>query len=244
VVKPEINGVPTLEVRNLEAGYGSSVVLQGISLEINRGEIVTILGVNGAGKTTTLRSILGFTTLKGGSIWLDGQEITGLKTSQIIRRGVGYVPEDKSIFPSLTVRENLEMGAYTTSGSVLKTNMEQVFDLFPRLAERYTQKSRTLSGGERRMLGIGRALMADPKVLLLDEPSLGLAPLIVQAMFQQIKKINELGVTILVVEQNVKQALEIAERGYILEMGQIQGQGLRRQLLSNDEIRKAYLGEE
>jgi len=244
VANLEVNAAPALEVRDLEAGYGDSVILHGISLKINKGEIVTILGANGAGKTTTLRSILGFTSLKCGSVWLDGQEITSLKTSQIIRRGVGFVPEDKSIFPSLTVLENLEMGAYTTSRSLLKINKDRVFDLFPRLAERYKQKSRTLSGGERKMLGIGRALMADPDVLLLDEPSLGLAPLIVQAMFKQIKKINEMNVTILIVEQNVKQALEIAERGYILEMGQIQGQGHRQELLSNDEIRKTYLGEE
>lgn len=242
-MKQDTGSVPILEIRDLEAGYGGSIVLHRITLTICKGEIVTILGANGAGKTTILRSVLGLTTLKNGSIRLHGEEISGLKTSQIVRRGVGIVPEDKSVFPSLTVRENLEMGAYTASASALKSNLGRVLDLFPRLAERYTQKARTLSGGERKMLGIGRALMADPELLLLDEPSLGLAPLVVPAIFNQVSKINELGVTVLVVEQNAKQALDVAERGYILETGLIRGKGSRQELLTNEEVRRAYLGE-
>jgi branched-chain amino acid transport system ATP-binding protein len=243
VAMQDSGGVPILEIRDLEAGYGRSVVLHGISLTINKGEIVTILGANGAGKTTILRSVLGLTNLNSGSIWLNGEEITGLKASQIVRRGVGFVPEEKSVFPSMTVRENLEMGAYATSSSALKPNLSRVLDLFPRLGERDTQKARTLSGGERKMLGIGRALMGSPDVLLLDEPSLGLAPLVVPDIFNQVGRINELGVTVLIVEQNARQALDVAGRGYVLETGQIRGQGSRQQLLANEEVRKAYLGE-
>ena len=235
---------PALEIRELHAGYRQSVVLHGISLQVKRGEIVTILGANGAGKTTALRSIMGLTTLRTGDIQLNGKRIVGLKPNQIVRWGIGFVPEEKSVFPSMTVRENLQMGAYTVAATVHHQNMDKVLELFPPLAERINQKARTLSGGERKMLGIGRALMADPQVLLLDEPSLGLAPLMVQTVFQQIRRVNELGVTVLVVEQNALRALEIAQRGYVLELGQIRGEGTSTELLADENVRKAYLGEE
>jgi len=235
--------VPLLEIRNLKAGYGETQVLHGISLTIEGGEIVAMVGANGAGKTTTLRSILGFTTLRSGSVWFKGQEITDLPAHNIVNLGLGYVPQDNKVFPSLTVRENLEMGGYHLSGAELKTNVERALNLFPVLEQRMRQKARTLSGGERQMLAVSRGLMTNPDMLLLDEPSLGMAPLIVIALFKQIQMVHDTGVTVFLVEQNAQRALNIAHRGYILELGQIRGTGSGQQLLADAEVRKAYMGE-
>jgi len=238
----DLGGNPLLEILDLQAGYGKSQVLKGLSLTVRSGEIVALVGANGAGKTTILRSILGFTTRTAGSIWFKGEEITHLSAHRIVQRGLGCVPQDGKVFPSLTVRDNLEMGGYDVSGAQLKTNLELVFNLFPVLRERIVQKARTLSGGERQMLGIGRGLMTNPELLLLDEPSLGLAPIVLAAVFEQIKTIHQTGVTVLVTEQNAQRALEIADRGYILEFGKLCGEGSGRQLLEDENVRRAYLG--
>jgi len=235
--------MPLLEMRNITAGYGKSEVLHGVSLRVERGEIVTMVGANGAGKTTTLRSIFGFTTLSSGSIWYRGQEITNWRAHKIVGLGLAYVPQDNKVFPSLTVRENLEMGGFSLPASESKTNRERVLDLFPRLRERIGQKARTLSGGERQMLAVARGLMTNPEMLVLDEPSLGLAPQLVASVFEQIQNVHDMGVTVFVVEQNAQRALEIAHRAYILEFGQIRGEGSGQELLADDEVRKAYLGE-
>jgi branched-chain amino acid transport system ATP-binding protein len=243
-MQQDTGNVPMLEMRELVAGYGNSVILKGLSMSVMNGEIVALVGANGAGKTTTLRTILGFTTRKGGSVRFKGQDITGLRAYQIVRGGLAYVPQDDKIFPSLTVRENLEMGGYIMSVADLKTNMEHVLNLFPILEGRFTQKAGTLSGGERQMLAIGRGLMASPDIVLLDEPSLGLAPLIVSAVFEHVQAIHEAGVTVLIAEQNARAVLGIADRGYILEFGEIRGEGSARHLLANEEVQKAYLGVE
>lgn len=234
-----------LELNELHTYYGHIHALKGITVEVNKGEIVTLVGANGAGKSTTLRTISGMIKPKRGSILLNGTSIAGMPAHQIAAAGVGHVPEGRRIFPQLTVLENLEVGAWNVrSRSDIQTRMDEVFELFPRLYERKLQKGGTLSGGEQQMLAIGRALMADPNVLLLDEPSMGLAPVLVETIFEIIVRINQQGKTILLVEQNALMALEIAHRGYVLQTGQIVLQDSAKNLMANEAVRKAYLGED
>ena len=233
-----------LELKDLHTFYGHIHALKGINLEVNEGEIVTLVGANGAGKSTTLRTISGMIKPKRGSVRLAGKDISGMKSHQVTALGVCHVPEGRRIFPLLTVRENIEIGAWAVkSRAEIDERMEHVFTLFPRLKERIFQKGGTLSGGEQQMLAIGRALMASPKVLLLDEPSMGLAPVLVEAIFEIIKEINSHGTTILLVEQNALMALEIAGRGYVLQTGEIVLSDKASTLMTNEMVRRAYLGE-
>lgn len=232
-----------LKIRNLKAWYGSINALKGIDLDVNEGEIVTLIGANGAGKSTTLKSISGLIKQVEGEIIYQGRNILGIPAHKIVEMGICQVPEGRRIFGNLTVRENLLMGAYTVNDrKKIEEKMEKVFSIFPRLKERINQLGGTLSGGEQQMLAIGRALMSEPKLLLLDEPSLGLAPFLVMEIFKIIKEINEQGTTILLVEQNAHMALQIAHRGYVLETGRIVLSGSSSDLANNEEIKKAYLG--
>ena len=232
-----------LEVDNIDARYGRINALTGVSLHVDEGEIVTLIGANGAGKTTTLRSISGLVKIVSGSIRFQGKDLGKSTPDQIVRLGVGHSPEGRRVFPRMTVRENLELGAYTrTSKKEIADDMEQVLTTFPRLKERYEQKAGTMSGGEQQMLAMGRALMSRPKVLLLDEPSLGLSPLLVQTIFGVIKDINKRGTTVLLIEQNARQALAIASRGYVLEVGKIAFSGPSAELMSSEAVQAAYLG--
>jgi branched-chain amino acid transport system ATP-binding protein len=233
-----------LKLDNIKTYYGNIQALKGISLEVNEGEIITLIGANGAGKSTTLMSICGIVSPWEGDVILNGENITKLSPDRIVTKGVIQVPEGRRIFPFLTVQENLDMGAFLRKDKVqVKRDNEYMFELFPRLAERRNQQGGTLSGGEQQMLAISRALMGDPKILLLDEPSLGLAPIIVQQIFGIIKKINEeQKTTIFLVEQNAFQALKIAHRGYVMETGNITLTDSAENLLANDEVRRAYLG--
>ncbi len=233
---------PVLELVDLEVRYGSVPALRGISLVVERGEIVTLLGANGAGKTTTLRTISGLHRAHSGSIRFNGRPIQALAAHDVVGVGVGHVPEGRRIFPRMNVLENLEMGAYRRRGE-LKDDLERIFGLFPVLGERRRQDGGTLSGGEQQMLAIGRAMMSHPDVLLLDEPSMGLAPLVVKAIFSIIDQIRADGTTILLVEQNATQALQLADRGYVLENGDIVMSGPASQILGDQRIRAAYLGE-
>ncbi len=231
-----------LEVRDVHTFYGHIEALKGVSLDVRRGEIVTIIGANGAGKTTLLMTICGDPRAASGRIVFDGEDITDLPTWEIVHRGIAHAPEGRRIFPRMTVLENLRMGATVNGEKHFEEDVEQVFQLFPRLRERQHQRGGTLSGGEQQMLCIGRALMARPKLLLLDEPSLGLAPNLVQQIFRAIVEINRTrGLTILLVEQNAFQALRIAHRGYVLATGEVVLQGSGRELLANPEVRAAYL---
>ncbi|MDR3590631.1 MAG: ABC transporter ATP-binding protein [Negativicutes bacterium] len=234
-----------LKVENLHTYYGNIHALKGISLEVSAGEIVTLIGSNGAGKTTTVKTIAGLLPSADGYVEFDGQDISETAPDKIVRAGISLVPEGRQVFPYMTVLENLEMGAYTRSGGAagLKESFDQVYQLFPKLWERRRQQAGTLSGGEQQMLAIGRALMAKPKLLLLDEPSLGLSPLLVESIFSLIKEINRQGMPVLLIEQNARMALMIAHRGYILETGRILLSDAAGELLSRDEVRKAYLGE-
>jgi branched-chain amino acid transport system ATP-binding protein len=232
----------TLEISNLSTGYGKSEVLHGISMRVGTGEIVTMVGANGAGKSTTLRSVFGLTDIRGGAITFNGQNIAGLRPHKVVTLGLALVPQERSIFPSLTVQENLEMGGYTMDHHRLHERTERVFEQFPRLRERHRQKAGTLSGGERQMLAIGRGLMTDPELLMLDEPSLGLAPKIVEVVFEQIQLIHQSGTTIFLVEQNARRALSIADRAYVLELGRIRYHGSGQELLNDPEVQRAYLG--
>ncbi len=233
-----------MELRNVCTYYGNIQALRNISLSIEEGEIVTLIGANGAGKTTTLMSICGITSIRSGEILLDGVDISRQSPHKIVAMGLSQVPEGRRIFPQLTVAENLDMGAFLRDNKVLvKADLEEVFELFPRLAERRNQQGGTLSGGEQQMLAISRALMARPRILLLDEPSLGLAPLIVHNIFEIIKRINEeRQTTIFLVEQNANMALKIANKGYVLQNGSIKMADSAENLLANAEVRKAYLG--
>jgi branched-chain amino acid transport system ATP-binding protein len=233
-----------MELKNVNTYYGNIQALKDISLSVEEGEIVTLIGANGAGKTTTLMSICGITTIRGGSIILGGVDISKESPHKIVAMGVSQVPEGRRIFPQLTVLENLDMGAFLrTDKEGIQRDLEWVFELFPRLAERKSQAGGTLSGGEQQMLAISRAIMARPKILLLDEPSLGLAPLIVQHIFEIIKRINEENkTTIFLVEQNANMALKIANKGYVLQNGRIKMSDTSANLLANEEVRKAYLG--
>ena len=232
-----------LEVRDLHVYYGEIHALKGISFSVRQGEIVTLLGNNGAGKTTTLRTLSGLLAARGGDVQLEGASLLGTAPHDVVLKGVTHVPEGRRIFNRLTVVENLEMGAYTRGDSGIGQDMERVFTVFPRLKERRTQVAGTLSGGEQQMLAIGRALMAKPRLLLLDEPSMGLAPVLVEQIFETVLTINRQGVTILLVEQNAAMALSIAERGYVLETGRLALEGRARELADNPEVRRAYLGE-
>jgi len=229
------------EIKDLEVSYGSIAAIKGISLEVHKGEIVTILGANGAGKTTTMRTISQLLKAKSGSIKFKGQELTQLPAHKIVKLGISQSPEGRRVFGILTVEENLMLGAFVKS-KMNKETLEWVYHLFPRLEERRKQLAGTLSGGEQQMLAIGRSLMSDPEMLLLDEPSLGLAPILVKAIFEQIKIIANKGLTVLLVEQNAKAALKLADRGYVLDVGKIALSGTSAELLASEKIQEAYLG--
>ena len=234
-----------LELKDVHTYYGNIHALKGISLKVDDGEIVTLIGSNGAGKSTTLRTIQGIIRPRHGTIILDGVALEKLPPHEIVARGVAQSPEGRLIFPRMTVMENLEMGAYARKDQGgIKADAERVFTLFPRLKERISQKGGTLSGGEQQMLAMGRALMARPRVMLLDEPSMGLAPILVEQIFKIIQELNQQGTTILLVEQNARMALSIAHRGYVLQTGEIRLQGPAAQLREDEEVRKTYLGEE
>jgi branched-chain amino acid transport system ATP-binding protein len=235
---------PVLELHDVHTYYGSIQALKGISLEVHEGEVVTLLGANGAGKSTTLRSINGLNRPRQGSIRFQGRDITSVPAHQIVKRGIAQSPEGRRLFPRMTVVENLEMGAFQRSDrAAIRADMDHVFELFPRLQERREQKAGTMSGGEQQMCAIGRALMARPKLLLLDEPSLGLAPIFVERIFDIIRQINQEGTSILLVEQNALMALDAADRGYVLETGRIVLADRADALKTNEEVRKTYLGE-
>jgi branched-chain amino acid transport system ATP-binding protein len=235
---------PLLEVENVETFYGSIQALKGISLEVHDGEIVTLIGANGAGKSTTLRSINGLNHPRRGSIRFGGDDITNDPPHEIVKRGIAQSPEGRKLFPRMSVTENLEMGAFQrTDKSAFKEDMDRVFELFPRLAERRHQKAGTMSGGEQQMCAIGRALMARPKLLMLDEPSMGLAPIFVERIFETIVEVNKQGTSILLVEQNALMALDVAKRGYVLETGHVALADEAKALAQNPEVRKTYLGE-
>ncbi|HEX3468101.1 MAG TPA: ABC transporter ATP-binding protein [Candidatus Elarobacter sp.] len=232
-----------LEVAGVAVAYGDIQVLWDVSLRVERGEIVTLVGANGAGKTTLLRAISRIVPVGSGSIALDGERIDRAPSSRVVELGISHVPEGRRLWPEMSVEDNLMLGAYPRRARAgVKESLEYVFALFPRVAERRRQVAGTLSGGEQQMVAIGRGLMSRPSVLMLDEPSLGLAPIIVAEMFDTVRRINAEGTTILLVEQNVRQALEIAVRGYVIETGRVVGSGTRDELLASDEIRKAYLG--
>ena len=234
-----------LTVDDIHVFYGNIAAVKGISLTVYPGEIVTLIGGNGAGKSTTMRTISGLLKPKRGEVHFEGKKVSGLKGHEVAQRGIAQSPEGRRIFPRMTVTENLELGAFLRNDkSEIATDMDRVFDLFPRLKERLSQKSGTLSGGEQQMLAMGRALMARPRLLLLDEPSMGLAPVLVEQVFDTITKVNEQGTTVLLVEQNALVALNIANHAYVLETGQITLEGPAQELAHNDEVRKAYLGEE
>ena len=232
-----------LELENVHTYYGHIHALKGISLSVDEAEIVSLIGGNGAGKSTTLNTISGLLKPREGSVRLSGEDLAGTKAHEIVAKGVVQVPEGRRIFARLTVTENLEMGAYTQKDKKrFSENVERVFTLFPRLKERRSQVGGTLSGGEQQMLAMGRALMADPKVLLLDEPSMGLAPVLVDSIFETIVDLNKLGTTILLVEQNARMALQVANRGYVIETGTIALSGSAEQLRADESVQKAYLG--
>jgi len=234
-----------LEVKNIHSYYGNIHALKGISLTVEKGEIVTLIGANGAGKTTTLRTISGLLHPRQGQIILEGEDVTHVMPHKLVYKGIAMVPEGRGVFAKLTVQENLEMGAYSrTDKAGIKEDFERVFALFPRLKERRNQVAGTLSGGEQQMLATGRAMMAKPRILLLDEPSMGLAPVLVESVFDAIQQINREGTTILLVEQNALMALSIANRGYVLQTGQIVLQDNAENLKQNEMVQKAYLGME
>jgi len=234
-----------IKIDNLVVAYGGIEALKGVSLEVPSGKIVTLVGANGAGKSTTLKSIVGLVKPKSGSIDYEGTDLTKLNTELMVKKGIALVPEGRRVFSDLTVLENLKIGAYSRKDTKgIAEDLEKVYVLFPRLKERTWQTAGTLSGGEQQMLAIGRALMSRPKLIMMDEPSLGLAPIIVKELFGIIKKINEEGMTVLLIEQNANAALKIADIGYIMETGKITLTGSGKELLNNDEIKKAYLGEQ
>ena len=234
-----------LELDRIETYYGTIRALRGVSLDVREREIVTLLGANGAGKTTTLRSINGLNRPRRGRIRFQREDITDVPAHDIVKKGISQSPEGRKLFPRMTVVENLEMGAFRRSDKAeIKADMEHVFTLFPRLAERKSQKAGTMSGGEQQMCAIGRAMMARPKLLMLDEPSMGLAPIFVERIFETIVEINKEGTPILLVEQNALMALEVADRGYVLETGSVVLAGAAKELKANEQVRKTYLGEE
>ncbi len=234
-----------LSIKDLHVSYGAIDAIRGVSLEVNDGEIVSLIGANGAGKTTILHTITGLKAAKSGSIAYDALDLRATDASKLIGHGICHVPEGRHIFPDMSVLENLEMGAYSMkiSKSGLEKKLAVVFERFPRLKERYKQMAGTLSGGEQQMLAMGRALMADPKIILMDEPSMGLSPILVKEIFSIIRYCHDMGITILLVEQNAKMALSIADRAYVLETGSITISGKAKDLLEDDRVRKAYLGQ-
>ncbi|MDP8957943.1 MAG: ABC transporter ATP-binding protein [Actinomycetota bacterium] len=245
-MSPDGNGDrrPLLELRNVDTHYGPIQILRNVNVEIHPGEIVCLLGGNASGKTTTLKTILGYVSPTEGDVILDGEKITGLSTQAIVSKGISMVPENRRLFRRMSVRENLEMGSYLRSDrQALDEDLEHVFKLFPRVKERLNQRAGTLSGGEQQMVAVGRALMARPKVLLMDEPSMGLAPVLVAQNFEIIEQINQEGTTVFVVEQNANMALSVADRGYVLQTGEIVLADSARALLDNPQMQKAYLGE-
>ena len=235
---------PLLALQKLQVAYGGIQAVKGIDLEVGEGELVCLIGANGAGKTTTLKGICGLLPVKGGTIRYAGNDVTGKAACVLVQRGLAMVPEGRGVFGALTIEENLAMGAYIRNDSDgIKADIERVFELFPRLKERRRQTAGTLSGGEQQMLAMGRAMLSRPKLLLLDEPSMGLAPLMVQKVFETIVTISGEGVTILLIEQNAKLALEVSRRGYVMESGEITLEGEAKALLHNPKVREAYLGE-
>jgi branched-chain amino acid transport system ATP-binding protein len=233
-----------LELKQLQVAYGGIHAVKGVDLKVDQGELVCLIGANGAGKTTTLKAICGLLPVKAGHVEYAGESITGVPPFALVRRGLAMVPEGRGVFGTLTIEENLAMGAYTRDDKAeVRQDLENAFSLFPRLAERRKQTAGTLSGGEQQMLAVARALMSRPKLLLLDEPSMGLAPIIVQKIFEIVRKISSEGVTILLVEQNAKLALEVSDRGYVMETGTITLADAADKLLANDKVRQAYLGE-
>ena len=231
-----------LEVSDIHTHYGAIQALKGVSLEVEEGEVVTMIGSNGAGKSTTLRSISGLTPASSGTVRFQGEDITRLPAHEVVGLGMALCPEGRHCFARMSVRENLDLGAYLRSGAEVSEDLERVYDLFPRLKERERQKAGTMSGGEQQMLAIGRALMARPKLLMLDEPSMGIAPVLVQRIYETIKKINRQGISILLVEQNANYALDIATRGYVLETGRVALADDSAQLRDNPDVQRAYLG--
>ena len=240
----ENNHRPLLEVIDIYAGYLDADILKGVSLEVHEGEIVCVIGPNGAGKSTVFKAIYGFIDVRKGQVLFDGQDITKARPQAMLNSGISIVPQLRSVFPQMTVHENLEMGMYLEKDKKrIKQRVQDIFDLFPRLGERASQKAGTMSGGEQRMLEIGRALMLEPQLLLMDEPSAGLAPLITKNIFEQVQYLNqELGLTILMIEQNARQGLEFSDRGYVLELGKNSYQGTGQALIENAEVRRAFLG--
>jgi branched-chain amino acid transport system ATP-binding protein len=237
------NGAALLSVEDIHTFYGSIEALKGITIEVRQGEIVTLIGSNGAGKSTTLKTISGLLRPREGEIWFDGQRLDGVPAHEVVAKGICQSPEGRRIFARMSVRENLEMGAFQRAkGPEMDADFERVYTLFPRLKERLSQNGGTLSGGEQQMLAIGRALMARPKLLLLDEPSMGLAPILVEQIFDIVKDINASGTTVLLVEQNALMALGIAKRGYILQTGEIVLQDVAERLMTDPQVQKAYLG--
>ena len=233
---------PLLEVRQLRGGYGRVEVLRGVDLAVNRGEIVALLGSNGAGKSTLNNIVCGIHRAWSGTVHLGGRNLTNAHYRDIVKAGLIQVPEGRKIFPNLTVRENLELGSFTRGRERRANNLERAFTIFPRLKERVAQKAASMSGGEQQMLAIGRGLMAEPELLILDEPSLGLSPLLVEDLFKLVRRLHDEGLAVLLVEQNVGQSLEIADRAYVLENGSVRFAGLPAELLASDELRRAYLG--
>ena len=231
-----------LNVQGLKSGYGVVEVLRGVDLQVMPGELVALLGSNGAGKTTLNLTLSGLVATRGGQVQFEGQDITGLRSRQVVQQGLIQVPEGRKVFPNLSVHENLELGAFTRGRERRAQNLDKVYETFPRLKERVAQLAGTLSGGEQQMLAIGRGLMAEPRLLILDEPSLGLSPLLVEEMFGLISQLRSSGLAILLVEQNVGQSLDIADRAYVMENGQIRFSGTPADLLASDTLRKAYLG--
>ena len=230
-----------LKIENLIVNYGGIEAVKGVSLEVPDGSIITLVGANGAGKSTTLRSIVGLVKARSGSITLDGEELLGQATTDIVSKGITLVPEGRHVFPDMTVLENLKIGAYLRKDK-LSDDIERIYNLFPRLKERSWQAAGTLSGGEQQMLAMGRALMGRPKLLMLDEPSLGLAPIIVQGIFDIIQQINKEGTTVLLIEQNANMALKVADYGYVMETGRISLTGTGAELLANEQVKELYLG--
>ncbi len=230
-----------LKIDNLKVNYGGIEAVKGISFDVSKGDIVTLIGANGAGKSSTLRAIAGLVNVSGGSIEFSGENLVGLDTTAIVSKGITLVPEGRKIFPDLTVEENLRIGAYMRKDDI-KDDMNRVYDLFPRLRERHWQAGGTLSGGEQQMLAVGRAMMSKPKLIMMDEPSLGLAPLVVRDIFTIIREINKEGITVLLIEQNANMALKTADWAYVLETGNITMKGTGPELLENDDIKAAYLG--
>jgi len=242
--QPDEHRTPVLELRDVSTHYGLVSVLRDVTMEIYPGEMVCLLGGNASGKTTTLKTILGYVTPTTGEVAVDGEVVSGMATVEVVRRGISMVPENRRLFPNMTVDENLELGAYQqTDKAKIAEDRDRVLELFPRVRERLKQKAGTLSGGEQQMVAMGRALMADPKVLLMDEPSMGLSPVLVDQVFEIIKSIRALGRTVFVVEQNANMALSIADRGYVIQTGQVVLADTAENLLANPLMREAYLGE-